>query len=212
MLKTIREILIKHIKNNIKTYFFLFLSFVFGISCGAFTVNGLSVLQNSELTDYLQGFLQLMDNQKINSSEIFNAALRDNAKIILALWVLGVTIIGVPLIYLIIAVRGFITGFSSGFIIKALGYKGTALVAFGILPKEIIIVPCLVALGVSGINFSRDILKSKSTKQFSRNSLKANLAAYCLVTLIFAAIIFTGILVEAYITPVTIRMVSQIIS
>ena len=98
----------------------------------------------------------------------------DNMRQIAILWVLGVTIIGIPFIYILIGVRGFITGFTSGFIIEYLGLKGVLFSAMTILPKELIIIPCLIALGVNGINFSMGIIKNKSNKDENKNSLKMN--------------------------------------
>ena len=121
--------------------------FVIGVSAGAFTVNGLSSLQRDELKNYLQGFLQLLDNQKTDSTELFKISLLENAKLIGVLWVLGITIIGIPFIYIIILLRGFITGFSAGFIIETLGMKGVFFTIAALVPKEIIIIPCLIALG-----------------------------------------------------------------
>ena len=130
----------------------------------------------------------------------------DNMRQIAILWVLGVTIIGIPFIYILIGVRGFITGFTSGFIIEYLGLKGVLFSAMTILPKELIIIPCLIALGVNGINFSMGIIKNKSNKDENKNSLKMNFFAYCFVTLTFSTLIFFGIFVESYIVPVFIRM------
>ena len=127
-------------------------------------------------------------------------------RLITVLWVLGVTIIGIPFIYFLIGVRGFITGFTSGAIICILGFKGVIFALLTVLPKEIIMVPCIIALGVNGINFSMNIIKSKSIKHISRESLKTSFLAYCLVTLVFLVFMFSGILVEAYITPVFMRM------
>jgi len=201
-----------HVKNNLKTYFLLLLVFIVGVSAGAFTVNGLSSMQSDELTNYFQGFLQLMDNQNVDSNELLKIALMENTKIVAALWVLGVTIIGIPFIFVLIGIRGFITGFCSGFIIKSIGLKGVLFTVFSLLPKEIIIVPCIIALGVNGINFSLNIIKSKSIKHLSKESLKKSFFAYCFVTIFYSCFIFTGILVEAYITPVLIRMVAPLIT
>jgi len=70
--------------------------------------------------------------------------------------------------------KGFITGFTSGFIIYIMGFKGVLFTFLTILPKEIIMVPCIIALGVNGIKFSLNIVKDKSAKQMSKNSLKTN--------------------------------------
>lgn len=208
----IREMLVKHIKNNSNTYFFLFIAFIVGVSAGAFTVNGLSTMQNEELSNYFQGFLQLLDNQKIDSNELLKIGFMENFRMIVFMWVLGVTIIGIPFIYIAVGVRGFITGFSSGFIIKIAGFKGAAFTILGLLPKELIIVPCIIALGVSGINFSLSIIRNKSKKHHLKENLKTNFIAYCMVTLLFSCIIFVGVAIEAYITPVFIRIIAPIIT
>lgn len=200
-----------HVKNYMNRYFLLFLAFIIGVSAGAFTVNGLSSIQRDELTNYFQGFLHLLDNHKMDSTELLKIALMENAKIILALWVLGAMIIGIPFIFVIISIRGFITGFSSAFIIKTLGFKGIIFTLFALFPKEVIIVPCVIALGVNGINFSLNIIKNKSIKHISKESLKTNFAGYCFVTLFFSSLIFVGVLVEVYIIPVFIRMIAPII-
>lgn len=211
MLSRIAKAVANHVRNNLNTYFFLLMAFIIGVSAGAFTVNGLSVSQREELTNYFQGFLQLLDNQKIESGELINIALAENAKVVAVLWILGATIIGIPFIYLLVGIRGFITGFSSGFIIETLGAKGLLFTLFGLLPKELIIVPCIIALGVCGINFSLNIIKNRSIKRFSKESLKSNFIGYCMTTLFFSCFIAVGILVEVYVTPVFIKMVAPLV-
>jgi len=53
-------------------------------------------------------------------------------------------------------------------------------------------VPCIIALGVNGIKFSLNIVKDKSAKQMSKNSLKTNFFAYCFVTLFFSCFLLVG--------------------
>lgn len=211
MFAAIRKMVGTHISQNHNAYLTLLIAFILGVSAGAFTVNGLSSIQRDELSNYYQGFLQLLQNQKVESSELLSIVLMENVKIIAILWVLGVSIIGIPFILLLVSVKGFITGFSSGFIINAIGFKGIIFTIFALLPKEIVIVPCLIAIGVNGINFSLKIIKSRSSGHVIKDSLKANFMSYCFVTLFFSCFIFLGVLLEAYITPVFIRMVTPII-
>ena len=212
MINKTRELLGRHIKENSNRYFLLFMAFIIGVSAGAFTVNGLSTLQTEELIHYFQGFIQLMEKQRLNSNEILMISLQDNAKIVILLWVLGLTIIGIPFIILLIIIRGFITGFSSGFIIKILVLKGALFNLFAILPKEFVIIPCIIALGVNGINFSLSITKSKSIKQILKENLKMNFIGYSMTTIFFSILILLGILVEAYIVPVFIRIITPIMT
>lgn len=209
MISKLRLTLVEHIKANKNTYLFLFLAFVTGVSAGAFTVNGLSSMQRTELINYFQGFLELFENQRVDSNEILKISLVDNTRLVALLWALGVTIIGIPLIYIFIGIRGFITGFTSGFIIDLLGLKGVVFTLFSILPKEVIIIPCVIALGVNAINFSMNIIRSRSNKQRSKDNLKTGFLGYCLVTAFFSCIIFCGALVESYITPICIRIITS---
>lgn len=212
MLSKARDVFAKHFRNNIRTYFFLFMAFVAGVSAGAFTVNGLSTVQREELKYYFQGFLQLFENQKIDNVELLKVGLLDNLKIVGILWILGVTIIGVPFIFIIIGIRGFITGFSSGFVIGTLGRKGVVFTLMALLPKELLIIPCIISLGVSGINFSQNIIRKKSKHHATKGNLKTRFLAYCMVTLFLTCFIFIGVFLEAYIIPVFIRMITPMIT
>lgn len=212
MFTKIKRIIGSHIAKNQSSYFFLLLAFILGVSAGAFTVNGLSSVQRDELSNYFQGFLQLLSNQSMDSSELLSATLLENLKLVAVMWVLGVTIIGIPFIFILMGIKGFITGFSSGFIINAIGMKGLLFTLFTLMPKEIIIVPCLIGLGVNGINFSLRIIKNRSSRTALKDGLKANLLSYCFVTLFFSCFIFAGVLMEAYITPVFIRMLAPVIT
>lgn len=212
LLHKIRDLLFKHIKNNSNRYFLLFMIFIIGVSAGAFTVNGLSTLQSEELIHYLRGFFNIMDKQRINSNELLMISLQENTKLIVLLWILGVTIIGIPFIFLLILIKGFIIGFSSGFIIKTMGLKGILFGLSALFPKEIIVIPCIIALGVNGINFSLNIIKSKSIKQVLKQNLRMDLIGYSLSTILFSMFILIGTLVETYIIPVFIRIITPIIA
>ncbi len=208
MFKKIKSVIGEHIAKNRNAYLFLLMAFILGISAGAFTVNGLSAMQRDDLSNYFQGFLQLLNNQNMDTSELFSTALMENLKLVGILWILGVTIIGIPFIFVIITIRGFITGFSSGFIISALGFKGILFSIFTMLPKEILIVPCLIAIGVNGINFSMQLVRNKTIQNNRKDSLKGSFASYCFVAAFFSSIILGGILLDAYITPVIVRIIA----
>lgn len=210
MYNKLKNIITSNIEKNKKKYFLLFLLFSAGICSGAFTVNGLNSNQKDELVNYFYGFLRLFDNQNIESSELVKISFIQNMRLVLVLWGLGVTIVGIPFIYCLVGIRGFATGFSSGFIINMMGLKGTLLILFTLIPKEIIIVPCIIALGVNGINFSLSIIKTKSIKHISKENLKSDLIAYCFSTLIFSVLILCGVVLEAYITPVFIKIIAPI--
>lgn len=212
LIKRLQSVIKEHIEANRASFILLLMTFTLGVSAGAFTVNGLSTMQRDELSNYFHGFMQLFNNQNLNSSELFSLGLAENIKLVALMWILGVTIIGLPFIYLVIGVRGFVTGFTSGFIINVLGMQGLLFSGMVLLPKEILIIPCLIGIGVNGINFSMKIARGKSLQDSKKTGLKKAFVSYCFITLLFCCIILAGIIYDAYITPVLIRIIAPSIS
>lgn len=199
-----------HIKNNLGKYLLLFSFFILGIGLGAFTVNGLSSIQRYELDNYMQGFFEMFDAQTINSSSLLKVSSIYNGKMMLILWLLGITVIGIPFIFAVTGIRGFINGFSAGFFIRLMGIKSLLFIAVVILIKEIIIMPSLMTMGVTGINFSQNIIKNRKVSYPAKESFLTSFAAYCATTLLCCAFLFIGILVEAYVVPVLIRIIAPV--
>jgi stage II sporulation protein M len=211
MFKKIRREIKEHTLKNIRLYLGLFIAFIIGICAGAFTVNGLGAWQAQELKNYVEGFLKLLGNQEINNAELFKGGFIDNLKLAALLWGLGVTIIGIPFIFIAMGIKGFVTGFSTGFISSALGFKGVIFVLITVIPKEIIILPCMMCMGVSGINFSLSIIRRKKLGQVNSNSLKAGLASYFLLGMLLIGLITCGVLVEAYVSSSLAKLIMPII-
>lgn len=198
----------EHINNNIKKYTFLFIAFIWGICAGAFTVNGLSSIQRYEVGNYIEGFVKLIDGYNIDNTELLRISIINNLKLVALIWILGVSIIGVPLIFIVMGIRGYITGFSTGLIIKMMGGRGILLSAVAILPKEILMIPCIIALGVNGVNFSLNIIRTRTKRSVLKENLRTSFAVYCGATSFYTLVLFGGILVEAYIIPVLIKIIS----
>ena len=210
MLKKIPKIIKRHIAENSKKYLMLFAFYFAGAAAGAFCVNGLNSTQKNELLDYFNGFIELFNNHGTDTGQLFKSSLLSNYMFVLLIILCAVSIIGFFLIYIIIAVKGFISGFSSGIIIGVAGMKGMLFVAVGLLPKEIIVVPCIIGIGVSCINYSLSLLKHKSVAGHFSKHIKSALVLMLITVLIYGAILFAGVIVETYVIPVLIRMIIPI--
>jgi stage II sporulation protein M len=210
MLAKLRREIIDHIGRNARLYLGLIIAFVVGICAGAFTVNGLGGLQAQELKNYVEGFLKLLGNQELNNAELFKRGFVDNIKVAVLLWILGVTIIGIPFIFIAIGIRGFIIGFSAGFISSAFGIQGVIFILLTVIPKEIIILPSILCLGVSGINFSLSIIKRRKHAAISSPTVRSSLASYLLLGLFLIGLISGGVLVEAYISSSLAKLIMPI--
>lgn len=207
MIKTLSYILKEHITNNLLIYIIIVLSFSIGISSGAYTVNELSKSQNEEIKDYIQTFFDAVNTSNISSSELLKTSIFNNIKSAAILWFLGITVIGISLIPIVIGIKGFTTGFTVGFLIKTLDYKGILFSAIAVLPQNIIIIPCYIVLGVICIKFSLYLIQQK--KQYGKNDLKTEFIKYNLLILFILLVSMSGSIIETYITPVFIKTVAK---
>lgn len=133
------------LKEHIRQYWVIYLSlagfYVAGIVLGAVGVGALSNSETVQLSNFLD---QLLTSQPSGLESSFLQLLaRDTLVMMAGIWLLGLTVIGAPLIYLIVLTRGFILGFTISFVIGIKGTMGIALVLVSVLVPSIAAVPLL---------------------------------------------------------------------
>lgn len=197
----------KHLSNYWLLYFIVLLFFVAGISAGAFTADALSVEQKEELVNYFKGFFSILEKEPVYSGAVFKQSLANNLQIVILIWLLGITVIGVPLILLLIGVKGFIIGFSVGFLVEEMKLRGVLFALVAVLPQNLIIVPGIVVSGVLGIAFSTALIRRRKTRP--KKSFFNELLVYTLNMLVVLLVISIGALVEGYITPIFIKAFAE---
>ncbi|WHH61586.1 stage II sporulation protein M [Petroclostridium sp. X23] len=205
---TLNKMIKDHFLKNLVLYIIIILSFTVGVSTGAFTVNVLDYTQIDDLSEYIQEFFYIINMQDVNNVELLKASLFNNIKLIVILWILGMTIIGIPFVLIIIGIKGFVIGFTVGFFIKCLNFKGVIFALLGILPQNLILVPCFIFLGMTSVNFSLTMIKNKTKVKHRKDNFKVQFLSYCVCVLIVIFIMVIGSIIEAYITPVFIKSIT----
>lgn len=120
----IKEILISYLKNNIKEYSIVMIIFLIGLIFGVIFVNNAEKNQISEITSYINDFVNnLRNNIEINKAQLLKDTLISNFLLALELWFVGSTVIGIPIVYGMIAYRGFCLGYTISSIIATLGIR-----------------------------------------------------------------------------------------
>lgn len=201
----IKRSITKYLKDNLVLYFIVVLFLVIGLFTGVLTVNSIRLSERQELLSYINNFFAQISVRQISNFAVFRQSLINNFQIVFALWVLGITIVGIPIILIIISLKGFIVGFTIGFIIKEMGFKGIIFTILSIIPQNILILPGIIIVGAMGVNFSIRILKNKAFKKgFFRE-----IAYYSLEILTVSTLVLVGALVEGYIIPFIIKVFSN---
>lgn len=210
MLNRVKTLVVDHFSQHITLYFVIILCFSVGIASGVFSVKALSESQKAQLTDYLVStFQSLFSRGQINNSQVLWESISYNFKTTIIIWIMAVSIIAFPLIFFIVGIRGFVLGFTIGFLIDNLGYKGILFSLVSILPHNIIILPSYIILSVVSINYSVSIIKSRKLNKYVKSEKTKKFFAYTFLTIVIYIILISGSLIEAYISPALFKGISN---
>ena len=161
MINSLKLLAVNHISWNSVFYIVIIVIFVLGIGAGLYGVSQLNVEQQSELVNYLNLFFAVLSDLHIEPTVIAQQAVMDNLKIILFIWFLGLTVIGVPLIPLIVFFHGFVMGFTVAFLIQQKALEGFLITVLAILPPNIINLPAVFVGSASAVSFSYWLVKDR---------------------------------------------------
>lgn len=118
------EILLSYIKNNLREYAIIIIIFLIGLIFGVIFVNNAEETQINEISSYINDFVgNLKNNIEINKAQLLQDALISNLILALGLWFVGSTVIGIPIVYGVIAYRGFCLGYTISSSIATLGTR-----------------------------------------------------------------------------------------
>lgn len=179
---------------------------VVGIVVGAITIKVLNVEEKNQILSFFNSFFKLLNKEDMNSSLLLKESLIGNMKTILIIWLTGVVIIGIPVIPIIVLLRGFAMGFTVGFLVNEFGLKGFLFSIFALLPQNIFIVPGIISISSIGISYSLNRVKGRKNRVLYKYSLTSFLN-YSSIIFLFCILIVVGSLVEAYISPLFMKFI-----
>ena len=159
----IKNIILSYIKNNLKEYTIITIIFLIGLIFGIIFINNAGQTQIDEITSYINDFVNsLKNNIEIDKAGLLKDTLISNFVLALGLWFVGSTVIGIPIVYGIIAYRGFCLGYTISSSIATLGTgSGILFTITSLLLQNILFIPCILGLAVSGIKLYKSIVKDK---------------------------------------------------
>lgn len=196
----------QHLQDNFWLYMISMLCVFTGIVLGIYAVKYMGNFENENLLSYLNSFTVNISQGDFKYKNMFTDILKNNFPIIIAIWFLGLTMIGIPIILVIDLMKGFTIGFTISFIIKAFGTKGIGIILLGILPQNIIYIPCIIISSIIAMEFSLNIIKDRLNKQWT-NSILVRITSYSLGIMIVFSIQCIGFLMEAFIIPNLIKLI-----
>ena len=194
---TFKEIILNHINSNIKEYLSVSLIFLIGIVLGVIFINNVNETQETEISSYISNFISsLKENSTIDKAGLVKKSLINNITLGVLLWFVGSTVIGIPIVYGTILFRGFCLGYTISSTIAVLGAgKGILFSISTVLFQNIIFIPAILALAVSGIKLYKSILKDKR-----KENIKIEICRHTLFSIIIVAMLAVSSLIEVYVS------------
>lgn len=193
----IKEIIKQHVKNNKKEYIIVTLFFILGIFLGVFFVNNIEESQKTEITEYLNHFIDKMKTtEKLDSMSLLKTSITQNIFLAVTIWFFGTTIIGIPVVFGIIMYRGFCLGYTISVCVTVLGLqKGIIFTLINFLLPSIFLIPAMIALAVSGFKLYKSIIKDKN-----KENIKLELLRHIIFSIIMLCIILISSIIEVFIS------------
>ncbi len=200
ILKIIKE----HVINNKKEYVIIFLIFVIGIFSGVFFINHLQETPKTEITNYLNQFIEKFKGlESINNIELLKNSIMQNIGLAIVIWFFGTTVIGIPIVFAIILYRGFCLGYTISLCITIMGLgKGISFVLVTLLLQNILLIPAILALAVSGIKLYKSIVKDKT-----KENVKIEILRHTVFSIIMLIILAIASVIEIFMSTNILKMV-----
>lgn len=204
-MKQIIDKLIDAAKKERKKIIFLIVLALIGITMGSIFTTMLSQNDKVLAQTYIKDFITNINNNKLNYLDSFKSAFMSNVILILTIWILGISIIGIPVNIFIYFVKTFVIGFSLSAFILTYNVKGCLLGLIYIFPHHIINIAIYILLLMFSLNFSLKILKSLKSK--NQMSLRLTFNRYIVILVFTLIVTLLTTLTEVFVTPFIIKKI-----
>lgn len=203
----LRQLISDYFKERLFLLALVAILFFMGIIFGLLAMRVLDMDQKELLVNFVQqSFHTKMDFQ---NHAYARQTIIANIQTIFFLFFMGISVIGVPLALLLIFTRGFILGFSIGFLFQNMGFKGFILTLTGVLPHNLLLIPALFLMVIAVIDCAAALTKIRFTRK--QISIGPELIKCAIITCIVLVIMICAGLVQGYITPFMSSWLTKII-
>ena len=207
------DLKIKNVKNKVtnkleeqkKIYIFLIIIMLIGLIGGIIYAVILNKSDHNLVTTSLDSFFTSIKNNDIDYKNALINSLIGNISFVTFIFLLGISIIGIPLIIMSLAISSFIFGFSLSSIIYTYHLNGILRTITYLFPHQIITLLMSLFLGFYALYFGIKLFKYlfRGVDINLRNSMKRYLQVYITVLLFFIGCSF----LEVFLSPALIKLV-----
>ena len=194
---------------NKKMFIFLLALFVIGIIVGSLFVTILKDSDKTLITESLNNFFTNVKTLNLKWKSTLITTLITQASYVIGIWILGISIIGLPLILIIYFSKAFILGFSIGSILLNYNVKGILLSIAYIFPHQIINFFIYTILAIYALSLSIKLFDSLLHKK--KLDFRPILNKYLFILMVSIVLCITSTLLEVFVMPRLVYYVTTLV-
>lgn len=182
----IKKIIKQHLIQNSKEYIIFSIVFLIGVFLGVLFTNNMKEEQNTEIMQYFSNFIEKFKNtEKIDCIQLLKDNLIQTTILACLLWFFGTTVIGLPIVFGLIMYRGFCLGYTISVIVNVYGMsKGILFVLVSLLAQNMIFIPAVIAIAVSGCKLYKSILKDRRKENIKLEIIRHTAFSFVMLMLL----------------------------
>lgn len=185
--------------------------FVIGLIFGALALRSLDASTRLDLVRQLSDSVQVLrTGSEVPGGAMLEAALIRQGKLLALFWVLAISLVGALGVMVLTLIRGFYSGFTVAFLAAEMGGPGILLAAAGHLPHSLLEVPAVILGATASVAFAVDVIGSWRARRRMAGFYEA-LASYTGTLLSAGVLLLLACLVESFLTPPLVRMVTELL-
>lgn len=204
-MKKIWDKTFKKIHTNKRMLVFLFTLLFMAVLFGSFFATKLSTNDLEEIKSSLDTFFSMTKQNKLNPLPAFFQSFGANIMFTIAIWILGISVIGAPLMIVLFFMKAFTLGFTIASMIKIYHLKGLLYSLIYIFPHQVINLLAFIFFIMFSMSLSITLFQAllkKKTVDFSKVMNR-----YVFILAITIGILIITSLLEIYLMPFLFRMV-----
>lgn len=203
-LDKLKHTLKNKISQNKKIPGFIILLFVIGFIAGTVFMTIISKTDQSYVKQYMSSYIENIQNNQFNYLACFKDGFLSNLVLFIFIFLLGISVIGIPIIIFIYFFKSFILGFSITSFVLTFGLKGILYTLVFLIPNLLIYI-LLTILTIYAIKVSIYFIYSIFHKLDINSKLIMNQYLKILIFSIAGIIIYS--LLDTFVTPYLIRLI-----
>ena len=192
------------VKIDKKLLIFLIVLLLIGIVFGSVFVSILNSNDKTLVNEHLNNFINSIENDKLDYFQALKSNLITNISFVIVIWLLGISIIGLPIILIMFFSKTFILGFSVGAILSVFKAKGLLFSLVYVFPGQVISLLLYLLLTMYAMSFSFKLIYvifKKKTLDF-----KIVMNKYFKIFLLVLTIVVLMNLYDTYLMPKLLKM------